>query len=360
MIAADGYRQPYIKTGYEYIIPNRTTDKFACNAKQDGKVISVNDKGIIFEYADGQRYGVELGKIFSKCEDSTYPYTIVSRLKTGDIFKKGDNIAYNTSFFEEDMLDPSKIITKSAIMVKTALFESNQTFEDSSSISKRVGIALNATNTYVRSIVLDFDQNIHQLVKVGQKVDYKDKLLLIEDVITSKGQFSQASLDTLQKLATQSPSCKYRGVIEKVEMYYNGELEDMSESLRAVATTSNKNLKTIADSTNNIALTGRVTSDYSIDGVPLTPKKCEIRIYLTTNTLANTGDKGIFASQLKSVFGEVMDYDMHTKSGERVDAVFGMRSISARICLSPTIMGTTTSLLKVIAKQAIGIYKGKS
>lgn len=62
---------------------------------------------------------------------------------------------------------------------------------------------------------------------------------------------------------------------------------------------------------------------------------------------------------MKSVFGEVIDYDIKTESGESVDSVFGYTSIAARIVLSPVVIGTTTSLLKLIAKQAIDIYEGK-
>jgi hypothetical protein len=60
---------------------------------------------------------------------------------------------------------------------------------------------------------------------------------------------------------------------------------------------------------------------------------------------------------MKSVVGEVMDYDMHTESGEKLDAVFGFRSIIARTVTSPIVIGTTTTLLKVVAKNAINLYR---
>lgn len=52
-----------------------------------------------------------------------------------------------------------------------------------------------------------------------------------------------------------------------------------------------------------------------------------------------------------------MNYDMHTESGEIVDAVFGYRSIAARVVMSPILMGTTISLLRVIARKAVEMYK---
>lgn len=60
---------------------------------------------------------------------------------------------------------------------------------------------------------------------------------------------------------------------------------------------------------------------------------------------------------MKSVFGEVLDKDIHTESGTKIDSVFGYRSIIARIVTSPIVMGTTTTILKIIAKKAVKIYK---
>lgn len=69
------------------------------------------------------------------------------------------------------------------------------------------------------------------------------------------------------------------------------------------------------------------------------------------------GTKGVFANQMKSVFGEVLDYEVKTETGEEIDAIFGFRSIAARVVESPVIMGTTITLLKVIAGQAVKIYR---
>ena len=61
---------------------------------------------------------------------------------------------------------------------------------------------------------------------------------------------------------------------------------------------------------------------------------------------------------MKTVFSEVMEYDMTTESGEKIDAVFGQKSIDDRIVNSAVIIGTANTLLDVIGKKAVGIYKG--
>ena len=62
---------------------------------------------------------------------------------------------------------------------------------------------------------------------------------------------------------------------------------------------------------------------------------------------------------MKSVFTEVMDYPMRTEAGESVDAVFGWKSISNRQVHSPVILGTTNTILKLIGRKAVALYRGK-
>lgn len=60
---------------------------------------------------------------------------------------------------------------------------------------------------------------------------------------------------------------------------------------------------------------------------------------------------------MKSVFGEVLSNDIHTETGEKIDAVFGFRSIIARVVTSPVVIGTTTTLLRVVADKAVKLYR---
>lgn len=358
-IAADGYHQPYVRTGYESVIANRTSGMFAYNAKMNGKVIGKNKHGIIVEYEDGSRFGVALGRVFGKAEGSVYPHDIVTKLEAGSIFNKGDNIAYNTGFFEEDFLNPGQVILKNAMVVKTALYESNQTHEDSSSISKALSIKTTAKTTKVKSLTVNFNQNLLNVIKIGQKVFPKDILMLIEDEITSTtNAFDEESLAVLKKHSSSAPKAKYTGTIDKIEVFYHGNKEDMSPSLLALADHSDKQLNDMAKATNSPVITGQVNSDYRVSGLPLEIDRAEIKIYITIATSSGVGDKLVFANQLKSVVGEVMDYDVHTEAGEKIDAIFGERSIAARIVHSPKIIGTTITLLKVVAQQAVKMYKG--
>ena len=160
-ISCDGYHQAQVRTGYEQVIGSRTNDLFHAMAKQDGKVIELNKEGVIVEYSDGTRVGIELGRRYGKAAGLIVPHEIVTSLKADSSFKRGDTLVYNTGFFEPDVLNPKQVIWKSSVSAKTVLMESTYTFEDSSALSRRLAGKLITKTTTMRAIVVNFDQQPH-------------------------------------------------------------------------------------------------------------------------------------------------------------------------------------------------------
>lgn len=340
------------------MIANRTTEMFAYCAKQDGKVVSVDQNGIIVEYKDGTTKGVTLGRAYGKAEGSVYPHDIVTELKVGQKFTKGTTIAYNTGFFEKDMLDPTKIIMKNSRLTKVVLYESAQTHEDSCAISPKMSFDLKAKTTKLKSFVIDFKQNLINVVKPGQAVNPKTLLMIIEDEITAgNGAFDEESLQALKRLSNQAPKASYLGTVDKIEVFYNGDKSDMSSGLRALADRSDKQMVDSCKASAKPIVNGLVNADYRVAGTPLTMDKAEVRFYITVETTSGTGDKVVAANQMKSVIGEVMDYTMTAEDGTEIEMVFGTRSIMARVVTSPFVIGTTATLLNVVAKKAAQIYR---
>jgi hypothetical protein len=355
-VGCDNYRQAQVRTGYEAIVGQRTKALFCLTAKKPGKVISITDKGIIVEYNDGEKVGARLGRQFGNHEGSTYPQDVTTNLKEGMKVNPGEAICYNPSFFEPDFFDPKFVVFKTSMTAKTVLLESSQTLEDSSSLSKEFADKMEVRTTKVKSIIVNFGQNLGKIHKLGP-IDYNDVYFYIEDEITSGTDiFNEENIETLKSLAINSPKCKYNGVLDKIEVYYHGEKEDMSESLRKLADMSDRNFKQEGQSSNSPVISGSVSSDYRVEGNPLMLDTAEIKLFVTVTNGTGVGDKGVFSNQLKSVIGSVMDNSIVTEDGEVVDAVFGSRSIANRIVLSSDIIGTTTTLLKTIASRAVEMF----
>lgn len=348
-----------VRTGYEAVLAHRTDELYAYTAKKPGKVRSIVDKGIIVDYEDGTFSGYELGRRFGNSQGLTVAHKIVTPLKVGDAVAIGDAIVYNTGFFEPDFFDAKRIIWKNAINVRTVLWESTQTLEDSSTISSKISNALSTRVTKVKTIVATFDQAISHLVKVGQEVVSDTVLCAIQDAVTANNKlFNEQSIETLKALSAQTPRAHVKGKVEKIEVFYHGDKEDMSESIKALCDMGDAMLKKEGNAVGVKAYTGLVDGGFRIEANPLGLDNVAIRIYITSDVLAGVGDKGVFGNQLKTVFGEVMEQPMTTEDGQEIDCVFGFRSLNARIVESPIIIGTTATLLKLVGKNAAAIYRG--
>jgi hypothetical protein len=357
-IACKGYRQAALRTGYEQVIAHRTGDLFAVTAKKPGKVLSLTEHGMQVQYDDGEVQGIELGRRYGNAAGLVIPHQINTTLKAGQAFKPGDLLSYNDGFFEQDILNPQSVTWKAGLTVKTVFMEATVTLEDSSAISKEVSELLTTKATKVRTIVVNFDQEIHKLVKAGTIVGSEDILCVIEDAVTAGNRlFDDESLDTLRLLSEQTPKANTKGTIERIDVFYHGELDDMSDSLKKIAATSDAAMIKRSRSVGKKGYTGSVDEAFRVEGTPLQLDTAAIQIYITADVPAGVGDKGVFGNQLKTVFGEVMERDLFTESGVKVEAIFGAKSVADRIVSSPELNGTTTTLLDVIGDKAVALYR---
>jgi len=359
-VACAGYHANAVRTGYEQVIAHRTSDLFATTAKKPGKVISLNETGLVVEYEDGTKQGIELGRRFGSAEGATIPHEVRAAVKLDQKFKVGDILAYNEGFFEPDVLDSTQMVWKPGVTTRVALMESPLTLEDSSAISRKTAELLRTKTTKIREIIVDFKQEIRQLVKSGQAVSSEDILCVIEDETTARNElFDKESIDTLRVLSAQTPQAKATGIVERIEVFYHGEKEDMSESLRALANASDREFAARHRSVGRTVLSGQVDDSYRSEGDSLMLDTLAIKVYITSDVSAGVGDKGVFGNQMKTVFGNVIEQDVTTESGLEIGAIFGAKSIQARIVHSPDQIGTTTTLLHVLGQRVVRAYKGQ-
>lgn len=336
---------------------HRMSDLFAQTAKKDGKVVSVSSTGMVVEYKDGSKDSFVLGRRYGNSAGLTIPHLLTTSLKEGDKFKFGDTLCYNPGFFEKDIFDPSQVLWKSGILVKVALMESSDTLEDSSVISRKIANETATSITKVKNVIINFDQSPRKVVKVGAEVKSDDILCIIENAITADtGLFDEDTIDTLKVLSAQIPTAKMNGVVERIEVLYHGEKEDMSETLLTLVNQSDKDFAVRAKSISQKTHTGEVDETYRIEGNPLSLNTACIRFYITGIVGMAPGDKGVFSNQLKTVIGRVEDNPILTENGVEIDAIFGSTSVYDRIVNSAFINGTTNTLLKVISQKAAKLY----
>ena len=357
VVSAEGYETIPLRTGYERVIAHRVDDLYAYTAKGDGEIVAADDEHVRVKYKDGTEVAVEIGTRYGSVTGTTIPHQVMSNVKVGDKVKEGNVITYNSGFFAVDPLDPKQVLMKGGILVKTAIMERSHTFEDASVISEKLAGRLGTKVTKVRTILVSFDQNIRNLVNPGDEVDIDSLLCMIEDSTTSDSDlFSEDSLDSLKLMSANAPKAKVAGKVEKIEAFYHGDVEDMHESVKAIAKRSDrqrvKRLKALGEKPS----TGQVDGTVRIEKDPLDIDTMAIKVYITKTLGAGIGDKGVLGNQMKTVFSSVMTGTNQTKSGTDLDMLFGYMSINNRIVLSPELMGTTNTLLKLMSKRVADKY----
>lgn len=358
-VACKGYRTAPVRTGEEAVMVQRVGSSFASTAKGEGVVESVSENAITVKYKDGSSESVEIGRRYGAAAGLTIPHDLVANVKAGQKVKAGEVLCYNKGFFEKDSFSGG-ISYKGSLLANVMVYETSMTDEDSSVVSKRLARDLGTETTKIRDVVLDFDQSVRGLMKAGSSVDSTDVLCLIEDSVTAGlDMFDENSLDTLKLLGSQAPMAKVNGVIDRIEVYYHGDIEDMSESLKKITRESDRALVARCKSLDKKPYTGSVDEGFRSEGQSLKLDTLVIRFYISTENSFGGGDKLVYANQMKSVVGEIMDEPLLTENGTEVDVQFGRRSIFARIVNSPDLIGTTTTLLEVIGKKAFDIYNGK-
>lgn len=351
MVPVNEMRVPYVRTGYESIIPIKAGDKFAIVAEDSGKVIKVDKSSMKVKY---DKKGEKTYKIISwttKEESETcYTHTMVPNLQEGDKFIKDDTLIYNSSFFEPDIFNKKRVVYKQGNMVTTALMEDSQTHEDSAGISKELNTRLGTNITKVKSIVVSAKDTILNMVKPGDKLEPSTILFTITDSIITNKKLDADVLRTLENIKSKSPKAKIRGVVDKVVIMYNSELDDVSDSLYDLIKESDKRLKATS------GYTGRVNAGYSVRGVSLVEGQIEIKIYIKAEDKLGIGDKAIIGNQMKFTVGDIFESNMVSEDGTDIDLIFALRSINARIVNSCILIGTTSMILEKLQENVTKMY----
>ena len=207
--------------------------------------------------------------------------------------------------------------------------------------------------------IFDFKKNLVNLLPEGSATTPNTVLFTAVDEGTDYSNLSESTIGMLQNLAALSPKAKYNAVVDRYEIKYNGEVSDMSPSLRKLATRLDKQLYDETKGTEHEASHNQVNSEYRSEGKNLQMDTLELKVFLKVDLAVGVGDKGVFASQMKSVVSNVFNHSVVTESGTPVDAYFSYKGMLGRKVSSPVLMGTTIRLVKHVSKQLADVYFGK-
>lgn len=350
-----------VRTGYDSKLVARSADIFSAVCDYDGTVTELNDYAITITYSNGLKRQVEIGRRYGNSGGFSTAHDVVTDLKLGQKVKKGDAIAYNKDFFTQDPMNPGGLAYKSASLIRVALIEHPYTFEDSAAITKKVGDASVVKVVTKKHVVVNFEQNIHRLAKPGTQVQIDEPLCFIEDSLTEDASlFDETSIDLLRNISQNAPKCKVNGVVDKVEILYNGDVEDMSESLQKLVHITDSKLVALQKALGKKPFTGEVDETFRVDGTPMAMDTAVIIFTISSEQGIASGDKIVLGNQLKATIGHVFDdaprLDNNGEFGEEIDCLFGCNSVFNRIVNSPFMIGMASTLLVEMSKKLGKLY----
>ena len=254
-------------------------------------------------------------------------------------------MTYDQDHFEPDLYNKHQVNWKNGRLARVFLLKAEEVDEDSNTVSMNFANTTTARTTKTKNVVINSNQILLDLIKEGTEVDSETILCTFSDDINgSSEQLSAEAAATLAALSQYTPRAGVHGVLDRVEVIYNGEIEDMSPSLAALIRKHDTERRRLARLLNdkNAPKDGRVEDDYRVDGIPLGHNQVLVRFYLTYEHTLGPSDKLVIANQLKTTIQESMVGINRTEDGRDGEICFGRESVDARIVGSVSIIGSST------------------
>lgn len=358
---AVGYTPMPLGTGYERVMVHRTGvtgDLWSKIAQGEGEVVSVKNGVITVKYDSGETDVVELGVRHGVWAGKTVPHEVITDLKAGDKVSKGTPIAYNKHYYSKDSLYSNQVVFKNATLARTVIWESDATFEDSSAITEELAERLMTKFTKRRTVSIDFDFGIRDAKEVGDLVEADDLLCVLYPPLSTDAanRHDEVTRDLLERLSTESPQAKKRGVITNIDVRYSGDPEEMSESLREFVEHHDGILARKRKQMKEPLVDGSTAPNVRIDGTEVGTNRVVVEYKIDYDLTMVGGDKLVWAHQLKSVPCEVITGGLETMGGVKIDGIFGALSVEDRMVRSVYLIGTTNRLLNKTGEDACAIF----
>ena len=370
---------PMVSSGYDKVVAHQVGDTYIKKAKMKGKIIDIDEekKMIVIEYKDGSREVQDYNTNYNKNSNFFLENTFELNVKVGQSVKENDILAYSKEFFIKQGKD---IIFSQGCIARVALMDDYFTEDDSSLVSAEFASLMSNNVTKREQIAISGTANLVQIVKEGEYIEHGSPLLMFEDstddddetqvnqILEMLGDIDE---DALNKLKYHSPKAHATGTISKINMYWTGEVEEMSESCAKLVRAYIKKKKAdIAYEEENTGV--KSAKDYlyrksipeftgrtpRINGVELLEENCIlIEFFITHESVFGVGDKSSTYPALKSVCAEVVPKHLApmTESGH-LDICTSQLGMGNRKIISTVRAGTIGKILLDFSKKVADEY----
>lgn len=357
VMASDNYVVNPLRTSYDSIIAYRTSELYSSISKKAGKITEVTAYGMEVEYEDGTTDKFPLGYEVGKGAGESHKHLKITDREVGYKFNKGEILAWDSMFFDRDMIDPTRVVWKSGGLARIAFGEDQFTFEDSIGITKAFSDA--STTPYLKpnDFKVEAAQEIKLHVKVGDEVEYDQILCDIQNPESAAFDVDDGGMfDGLDRLGIKQIKAKQSGRIAKIEVIYNGDIEDWSDSLKAFIKKQDGVRAKSANYKKLTAKTGDVGGNTSVGKSKVYPGTAVVHIYIENTIKTTTADKFVVGNQMKGTVGFIYEHQIYTVDGRPVDITFSLKSLLNRMVLSLRDKAVANEVNNVYTQRMINKY----
>jgi len=358
-VSARNYTWGITRTGYDSIVPHRTSELYSKVAQQEGKVTAVEEDQLLVTYKDGTTDTYPLGLVIGEASGEYHRHTRATDLKVGDTFRKGDVIGWDEEWFARDPFNPGQAVLKTAQMVRIAMLEDQDTFEDSIAVSR--DLVEESVTPYLNParFTMMANQSLVMRAKVGDEVDYDTILCEIEDSHVLSDGAGDDNLSELNRLGIRQIRSKYHGKIIHIDVKYNSPQEEMSETVKKLVKEGDRKRKRFMETEGKQPVTGGVNSNLNVAKPVIPPGMVLVTVMIESLDVSTTADKFVLGNQMKATTGYVMPKPIYTADGRKVDVKTSFKGMLNRMVCSLRDEAASNELMCGFSKLAIKVYRGK-
>ena len=362
---------PRVRTGYERVVAHRCKLPFTYVAENDGVIESINEEShilTVFYPKQNKKVAVEYGDMYTNNGGGGFWCTqniIINGFKTGDKVKRGDVILYNDKFFHADP-NNKQVDLMFGTLANVALIDNSFTVEDADIISGDLAKKLEFNPVHLRDIVITKKTNIHKFADINTHVSNTDPLMIFDQSELTDDMFGKIDDETavlLGDVNRQTPRAKFTGKVVRIDAYYMGSTNDMSESAKKLVNHIN-HVKALKYQSAKGTSTDKsfypstsVTQSTRIGKIVIEEDTLIIRFYIQQEASCSGGDKIEFDSSLKSVCSAIEPDGWMSEDGSvHCDALFSAVGICKRLINSPTLTGIANRCLEKVEQDIIKEY----
>lgn len=217
-----------VSNGFDEAVQFHVSDDFVINAEEDGKVIDVNEElgFIVVKYKSGKTKAIStnpevvrnLGGAFYVANNLTPTHT-----KVGETFLKDEPLAYHDKYFKYSKMNGLRYAI--GPIVKMAFMSSYNTYEDAGICTEKLAERMKTNIVYCESGRFKKNNNILNMVKVGDNVNVGDSLIKydvsVEENELAKylSKLSEENADLLEEETKNDIKTSHAGRVIKIDVY---------------------------------------------------------------------------------------------------------------------------------------------